>query len=402
MQRVLVTDGRSKASVPIVRSLGRKGIEVTAANDKKVNPAFFSKYVKNRVIYPTPEKKPDLFVSEIYELIKKERYDVVIPVRDATTILFSKYKHKFSNFTKIPIPNYETVMKGRDIAQTVKITLENDIPCPKTYFVENEDSINKIKNKIDFPVLIRARESSGSRGIVYVDSPEKFIYEYKNVSGQYGAVMIQEYIPHMGDAYNVSALFNQYSEPRAAFVLKKIRQYPITGGPTAFAESVERPELIKYALKLLKTLNWIGVAEVEFLFDERDKTPKLLEINPRFWDPLSLAIESGIDFPYLLYQMAINGDVEPVNSYKVGVKWCFLISDVLCYLSTPNKLKMLPEFLKFHDENLHYAIFSLSDPGPAVGIILKSLIAMFYKEERMHVFNRGWGQNKSGEIKLKG
>ena len=89
-----------------------------------------------------------------YELIKKERYDVVIPVRDATTILFSKYKHKFSNFTKIPIPNYETVMKGRDKAQTVKIALENDIPCPKTYFVENEDSINKIKNKINYILLI--------------------------------------------------------------------------------------------------------------------------------------------------------------------------------------------------------------------------------------------------------
>ena len=95
--------------------LGGQGlIEVIAANDRKINPTFLSKYVKNRVIYPSPEKTPNLFISEMYKLIGKERYDVVIPVRDATTILFSKYKNKFSNFTKMPIPNYEVVMKGRD------------------------------------------------------------------------------------------------------------------------------------------------------------------------------------------------------------------------------------------------------------------------------------------------
>lgn len=40
MSRVLVTDGRSKSSVAIVRSLGKKGIEVTASNDEKINPTF--------------------------------------------------------------------------------------------------------------------------------------------------------------------------------------------------------------------------------------------------------------------------------------------------------------------------------------------------------------------------
>ncbi len=40
---------------------------------------------------------------------------------------------------------------------------------------------------------------------------------------------------------------------------------------------------------------------VEFKLDPRDNTPKLMEINPRFWGSLALAIESGVNFPYLLY-----------------------------------------------------------------------------------------------------
>ena len=381
--QVFVTDASKRESVAIVRSLGKKGIEVTVGEDRRICCSFFSKYVKNRTIYPNPVRNPLSFVQRIYELVKKDKYDVIFPVNDPTTILFSKYKEKLSKYTKVPVANYETIMKGRDKAQTMKIAMENDVPCPQTYFVDNGD-IEKIKNRIEFPVVIKPCKSSGARGVVYVNSsPEEFVREYKRVRNQYGPVLVQEYIP--GEHYNVSALFNVDTELRAAFVLKKIRQYPVSGGPTTFAVSVEKPDVLKCAVKLLKAMNWYGVAEVELIVDERDKKPKLLEVNPRFWSPLELSILSGIDFPYLLYKMATEGDVEPVTKYKTGVKLRFLVGDILWFLSTPNKLKALPEFIKFRDDNLGYAILSLDDPKPMIGFLFDNLISLMRKEGRKHV-----------------
>lgn len=385
MSKVFVLDGRSMASVAIVRSLGKTGKEITLGNESRISATAFSKYVKHRIIYPSPEKSPDLFTSKMYNLIKKEKFDVVMPVRDATTILFSKLKDRLKKYTKIPIPDYETVMKGRNKGQTLKIALDIDIPCPKTYFKEEE--ISKLKESSEYPLLIRACESSGSRGIVLVDSPEKLMSEYHKLKDQFGEVMVQEYIPHLGEAYNVSALFNQYSEPRAVFAMKKIRQYPITGGPTAFAESIEGTEVKNYAIKLLKEMNWVGVAEVEFLFDERDKKPKLLEINPRFWNPLSLAIHSGVDFPSLLFDMALNGDIKPVTNYKLGIKWRYFIYDILCYMDSKNKFSSIPEFIDF--QNVHDAILSFSDPGPTIGSLIDGFFSLLNVERKKHVFDRG-------------
>ena len=386
MSSVFVPDGRSIASVAIVRSLGKKGIDITSGNERRLSATAFSKYVNHRTIYPSPEKSPELFTSEMYKLVKKEKFDVVMPVRDSTTILFSKLKDKLANYTKIPIPEYSTIMKGRNKAQTLKAAMDIDIPCPITYF--DEKQISKLKNSLEYPVLIRACESSGSRGIVRVDSPDRLMSEYHNLKEQFGDVIVQEYIPHLGEAYNVSALFNQYSEPRAVFAMKKIRQYPITGGPTAFAESIKGTEVKNYAVKLLKEMNWVGVAEVEFLFDERDKKPKLLEINPRFWNPLSLAIDSGVDFPSLLYDMAMDGDIKPVTNYQIGVKWRYYIYDLLCFKDTPNKLNKIPEFAKF--QNVHDAILSYHDPGPAFGSLYDGFVSLLQKERREHVFKRGW------------
>ena len=317
--------------------------------------------------------------------MKRSKYDAIFPVDDHTTILFSKYKDKLSKYTKVPVADYGTIMKGRDKAKTIKIAMENGIPCPKTYFVDDIEEIRK--DEIEFPVVIKPRESSGARGIVYVNSLEELMREYKKVRNRYGTPLIQEYIP--GEHYNISTLFNMDSELRAVFVLKKIRQYPVSGGPVTFAVSVEKPDVVKYAVKLLKAVNWYGVAEVELIIDKRDKKPKLLEVNPRFWSPLELAILSGVDFPYLLYKMAMDGDVKPVITYKTGVKLRFLSGDILWLLSTPNKPKALPEFIKFRDNNLGYAILSLDDPKPMIGFLLDNFLSLMRKEGREHAFGRG-------------
>jgi predicted ATP-grasp superfamily ATP-dependent carboligase len=55
--------------------------------------------------------------------------------------------------------------------------------------------------------------------------------------------------------------------------------------------------------------------------DARDGTPRILDVNPRFWGTLDLAIAAGVDFPGLTCRLAVDGDVEPVTSYRVGLRF---------------------------------------------------------------------------------
>ena len=386
MNNVLVTDGRSRASLAIVRSLGKKGIKVTSG-EAFVCSSFYSKYTNKKLVYPAPDKQPQLFLKKIIETIKNTAYDVIIPVRDDANLVLSQHKKELSRFTRIPIADYNTLMKGRDKAQTLKIARDNDIPCPQTYFVDGEGDIRGIIDKLKFPVVIKPHRSSGSRGIKYVQSPKELLQAYGDVQNLYGEAMVQEFIPQ-GGAYGVSMLFN-HGEPRAIFAHKRLREYPNSGGPSTLRESIRFREIEEYATTLLKALDWHGVAMVEFRIDPRDGKPKLMEINPRFWGSLQLAIYSGVDFPYLLYKMAIDGDVEPVFEYKTGVKVRWLIlGDFLWFLSVPNKFKALPEFLKFR--GMGYDILSLNDPMPAFGAIVEGLKSMTLKERRNHAFDRGW------------
>lgn len=379
--RALVDNADGGVALAVIRSLGRKGVDITAASGIPSALSFRSKYCKRKVLYTSPEKDENKFLHEMLEIVKRENYDVLFTMGGYEMEIISRYREKFTPFVKIPLADHETLEKASDKSQTLKIAMENDIPCPKTYFIKHTYEIEKTKDKIKYPIIIKPHKSSGAKGLTYVHSPNELRNAYTKVRAEYGACMIQEYIT--GDEYFVSALFNRDSKPRRMCVLRVLRKYPLCGGQATFVESVENPIVLKYGLKLLKVINYYGVAEMDFIADSQDGKPKLLEINPRFWSSLQGAISAGVDFPYLLYRMAIDGDIKPSLNYKVGVKCRNLLFGDIRYLvdmmkgTWPKhvKLQALVNFLNFHEDRAYY-ILSLDDPMPAIFKVIRSISDM--------------------------
>ena len=77
------------------------------------------------------------------------------------------------------------------------------------------------------------------------------------------------------------------------------------GKATTFAVSLKDPYLEDMAVNLLKEIGYFGIAEVEFMRDDKDGLYKLLEINGRPWGWHTLLKASGINLPYMLFQLMI-------------------------------------------------------------------------------------------------
>lgn len=88
------------------------------------------------------------------------------------------------------------------------------------------------------------------------------------------------------------------------FAHERVREFPLSGGASSYRRSIQPPEhLLADAQKLLDHLSWHGVAVVEFKVDEHGRH-WLMEINPRLWGSLALAIDAGVDFPLGLLGLA--------------------------------------------------------------------------------------------------
>jgi predicted ATP-grasp superfamily ATP-dependent carboligase len=369
--------------------LGRKGIRVVGCEESLFAISFFSKYCRERLIYPSAKKFPKEFLRWLIRELSKRRYDMLLPMDDETVLIASKYRELICKYTRVPVPVYSTLMEARDKSQTLRIAIREGIPHPRTCFIKDINEVESAAKGMAFPLVIKPRESSGSRGISFVQKKEELLTKYLKVHTRYPFPLIQEFIPHGGETYGVFLLLNKASQPRAIFVHKRLREYPLTGGPSTLRESVRKPELVDMAVRILKSIKWRGVAMVEFKKDPRDGQCKLMEINPRFWGSLELSVLSGVNFPYLLYRMETEGDIEPVIDYKEGIRCRWLLpGDILHFISNPERFRLKPSFFDFSKKNRNDDFISMEDPGPTIGFFLIALKDIFNLDRWRHVLRK--------------
>lgn len=119
---------------------------------------------------------------------------------------------------------------------------------------------------------------------------------------------------------------------------------------------------------------------VEFKMDLADQTLKLMEINGRFWGSLQLAIDAGVDFPSLLVRTLADEPMQPVETYRIGVRSRWLIGDLDALLMRllksdselhlppghPGKLASILRFKKLWQKGTYHEVFRLSDLKPGL------------------------------------
>ena len=381
IRKVLIAGAEENPSLPIIESISKKGIDVCVASHKKICVGFFSRYVKKRFVYPSPFTNPDGFVNELVNFIKREGFDVTFVTGEQPTLLLSKYKNLFEQYTKLPLVDFGIYMKCRDKSVTMKIASRIGVPTPKTYYPEEED-IRKIVKKVDYPVVVKPNSSNGARGIVYPGSPEELLEAYDQIKYEYGPCHIQEYIPHAGMQYKAELLLDGSNEVKAGCVYNKLRYYPPSGGSSTINCTVDRRDILEYAARILKEIGWYGMGDCDFIEDPRDGVPKLMEINPRFTRSIKICVLAGVDFPYLLYRLAMGKEVPCILEYKIGMYLRYLPSDIVWFFKSSNRLRTRPNFFWFLGKDLRYEIISLRDPGPAVAYFLSMALSLLDKNER--------------------
>ena len=380
--RILLTDGDCRIALPILRSLSKKGINAVVAADRKRMLLSFSKYCKTIFARPYPNAQVDrsLFLDTIEKMLKRTQFDVLFPVCEWAVVPISEERHRITRYTRLPLPSHQSLMSTFDKTQTLKLAKELNVPAPETYEVHSESELQEIARKVTYPAVVKPRTSwvwtgeqaSFSRAS-YVRSPVELVETYQKIHKVFPFPLVQQYIPGIGRMYSIGALYS-HSHSRAMCCIKVDRAYPISGGNSVLRESAPMdPKMKEYATKLLDALNWHGIAEVEFKIDPRDNTPKLMEINGRWWASLEVVTRAGMDLPYMLYRLAMDGDVPTAPGYKVGVKVRWIEGDLHHVYNVfrhrfgfefPPRLRTLINFLKFYDLNLSYENFEWGDPLP--------------------------------------
>lgn len=390
--KVLLTDGNHRKTLAAVRALGKHGYHVIAGEEsKKLNICKYSRYCHESFTYPGLYSSGEEFLNYIEKYIDQNRVNVVLPMDDATTEIFSKNLPRFQDIVCIPVPDYDIFQIGWDKAQTIRKAKDSGLDYPKTLIVTDLEMVDSIHEDLEYPVVIKPTVSSGSRGISYVSNKEELKRSYLAVHEMYPYPLIQEFIPFEGRVQlQVLMLLNRERRVIASCVQQFLRQFPVEGGPGTFWKTIDYPELEKATAEFLKNINWYGIACVEYIIDSRTGKPLLMELNPRFWGTLNLSIQVGVNFPVMLVKMALGEKNEDAfnNRYDEYCQW-FLPGDLLNFIF--NKKRFNQEFGYFfkRPDKFYHVTFLKEDPLPVIATIFSIIEALFSRKTFYDIFKRG-------------
>lgn len=375
MANVLVTDGNQRAALAVTRSLGAKGIRVITADLQPNTLSSASKHAYCSEIYPSHDDTK-AYIQSIKEMISRHDIKIIFPITEISLFTLLKHRSEFQN-VEIPFDSFENVSLLSDKVKLIELCKKLNIPYPKSFYVEHGRNVIDTNLDFQFPVVLKPHKSRIFEDGRWISTSVKYAYSDDELRNYclYDPVfslhpfMIQEYIEGFGQG--VFLLFD-HGKLVATFCHKRLREKPPTGGVSVLCESIEIPKnLAEMSTNLLSSVDWHGVAMVEFKVHEH-RGPFIMEVNTRFWGSLQLAVDSGIDFPHLLYKISQGDSFTPVTDYKNNIRLRWLMGDldrlyiVLKSDTYPPKSKLieLKKFLILFGRGMHYEVNRIGDLKP--------------------------------------
>lgn len=370
---VFVTDAALRRSVVICQALSAHGIEVTVGGSSRLSPGFLSRYTRHSLVYPSPIDDPEAFTQTLLKYLRRNSHALLLPLDDPTVAVCAQFREDFERVTHVPLPTSEQLRYGLDKAPLMELAEQLGLPHPRTVLAASRAEVVPKAASLRAPLVIKPRTSSAGRGIAYVSDRATLADRWDDVARDYPLPIIQECIPN-GRKFGVCLLMDRDSRCVASFVQEELRHYPIRDGVSTLQLSVVRPDLVERAVQVLQAIGWYGIAEVEFMEDPLSGEVLLLEVNPRFWASIQLAISCGVNFPHLLHQLATGQSFDEVHTYRVGrhCRW-LLPGDVLHFIANADRMRMRPSFFHFKSADTVYDGFYRDDLGATLGVLLGTM-----------------------------
>jgi predicted ATP-grasp superfamily ATP-dependent carboligase len=379
---VLILDASMKQSLASVRSLGKAGLRVAAGESVAQFspalplPAFRSRYCLHELVLPSLITDEPAFVAMVIEFVRAHSPRVVLPTSDMTIAVLRPYREQLAEMgCFLALATDAALDIANDKSRTLAVARELGIAQPTSMRIDSLEDLEVAIAKLGFPFVLKPIVSWTGQAderlypVDVIDSTEAAQFTEKTLAVGSG-LLAQQWVPGRREGVT---LFIADDEILVGCGHVAHRTTPPLGGASVVRESIEPGgDTMDAAVRLAKAIGLQGVCEVEFRRDAEDR-PLLMEINARLAGTIENAVQSGIDFPLMIWRWGTGLDIEPVTTYRSGIRSRWLYGDLLWLLQNwgragrPDSVSrfrsvfmIISEFAK----TFHYDYFNSRDPGP--------------------------------------
>ena len=346
MSDVLITYGWLRSSYSALRNLSKHDITVTVSDTSDLGMCQFSKLSSGFKKYTSHYQDEDQFISDILKICLDQNIKLIFPSHNETEII-ARHRERFDSSLVALIPDESHCRIFNNKSDAYDLAINLGVPVAERIQYSDPSKISIILKDSGFvKTVIKLLTGNSGKGVFYGDNAEHTQSIVENLIKQYGLEksrfpQVEEYIE--GDGYGCSVLYWQGANI-AQFTHKRLRDKIETGGTSTLREASVHKGIEAATKTIFDAIGWNGLAMCEFKVCPKTGKFWFIEVNPRMWGSISLAIESGVEFPYLAWLCSSIGPDAAIKyhtSSNINSNWKarWLLGDiflVLRYISILN------------------------------------------------------------------
>jgi biotin carboxylase len=192
------------------------------------------------------------------------------------------------------------------------------VRVPENHVLHSKEGALKLANSLSFPIVLKRSIGSSGRQVSIHETVSTLISELQEVlrfgflreiKHQVTSLLTKSY----GSIRNYWSLQQFVQGETAMFVfvagqgkilghlpLYKKQTYPDKTGPSSVIQSFDCPEMVEFATKIVKEIEFNGFGSIDFIVDAQTQKPYVIEFNPRPIPACHLGQHFNVDFCRIL------------------------------------------------------------------------------------------------------
>ena len=359
----MVLGGEHRNALGIVRNLGSLGIPIFVGGNSLLARSLYSRFASKRFVYPPVSQGLEATQTAVIEKVRQLRPRALLPCMDDDWKLVRTFYDEYTEYTSVvPCPTEDVFAQVINKGTMTQRAQEIGVDTPKTFLPQPGDPDSAMGHGLPYPVLVKPLRGIAGKGIHIANDAIELVAAIDDLEAPF---LIQEFID--GQDLDLTILCD-HGEPLAGSAYINLRNAPLPYGPPVACRTIEDAQLMASGVKFLRGLAYHGVAHLDYRQDPRDRKPKLLDFNARLAGTNEISILSGVNFPLLLYRLALGEKVEPCFHYMCDLEFRWILfGELRHFIQTTDKGRVARDLLKLKNVKTN---IRLTDPFPHVAHLL--------------------------------
>jgi carbamoyl-phosphate synthase large subunit len=321
---VLITAAGCPGAPALFRSLRENGEREVRLVGVDVNEQVIGRHLCD-VFATVPHGDDPAFAGAVLDICRREQVDVVLPQSSYTLEGLAIEKDRFEGIVVL-VPSVEAIRRAHDKAETFALCDAIGVRIPAWRRVATAAEFEQAGRELGYPereICMKPLVSAGTRGFRVISaSADRRKQLLENRPGMPETLRLEEAAELAGGtgvewlvmelATGKERTVDGYAE-RGEILLgfPKTRE-AMRAGLAMYFETLESPELMEAAAKIIRELNFDGFFNLSLVGD------CVIEINPRI---STVPYQEDFNFPYLVLKRAVGElSTDELRAYSTRIR----------------------------------------------------------------------------------